>query len=107
MKPAKIHWLRRSKYRRWNGAATRKPEPRKQDRRAKPGTFYVVVFFPRIHGIPSAEICHHNLGTLAASKAAAISKFMDQIAQGEKWANYQRAGHRVRRVRITDLGDAA
>lgn len=80
---------------------------RKQDKRATTGEFYAVVFFPRIRGIGRASIdVWQVFGTLSNSPAAAKAKFMDGIRQGEKWATYARAGHRIRKVRITDLGDA-
>lgn len=80
---------------------------RKQDRRAIPGEGYAVIFFPRIHGIGKAAV--HTFGldkSLSRSPEAAISKFMDSIARSETWKSLSRAGHRVRKVRIVDLGDA-
>ena len=81
---------------------------KKQDRRAEPGEFYVVAFFPKIHGIGKASLCYiSHMETMAQSPTAAKIKFMDRIKQGEKWSTYARAGHRVRKIKVTDLGDAA
>lgn len=79
---------------------------RKQDRRASGDSGYAVVFFPRIKGIGRAHIHLYVRETLSYSPEAAVSKFMDQIARSETWAAYYKAGHRVRQIRLTDLGDA-
>lgn len=89
------------------GVVTKKPRLRKQDRRAKPGEMYAVIFFPRISSLGPAGIHFFEIsGTLAQSPEAARIRFMDRIKQGESWESYHKAGHRIRRVRITDLGDA-
>ena len=81
---------------------------RDQDREFVPGVMYAVVFFPKIEGIGKAT-WHgiHDVGTLARTPELAISKFMERITESETWETYHKAGHRVRRVRIADLGDAA
>ena len=90
------------------GIMTRKPRMKKQDRRAKSGEMYAVIFFPKITGLGKAQVNFYGLeGTLSQSPKAAIAKFMDRIKQGETWKTYSDAGHRVRRVRIVDLGDAS
>lgn len=84
-----------------------KMKPRKQDRRASPGEGYAVIFFPRYTRLGKAAV--HFFGverSLSNSPEAAISKFMDGIAKSETWQGMSKAGHRVRKVRITDLGDA-
>jgi hypothetical protein len=80
---------------------------RKQDKRARSAEGYAVVFFPRIHGIGKACIYMFGLDySLSRSPEAAISKFMDRIAGSETWVKMSKAGHRVRKVRVIDLGDA-
>jgi hypothetical protein len=88
------------------GIVNVKPLPRKQDKRFVSGEMYAVVFFPKINGIGNAQWWMDSTETLSRSPEAAISKFMDRIKLGEKWETYQKAGHRVRKVRIVDLGDA-
>jgi hypothetical protein len=81
---------------------------RAQDKRAEPGEFYAVVFFPRIHGIGNASLRFiSHMETLSQSPAAAKAKYLDRLAPGQKWADFVRAGHRIRKIRLTDLGDAA
>jgi hypothetical protein len=88
------------------GLLLKKPRMRKQDSKFKPGEFYAVVFFPKITRIGSATAAWPStIETLARSPEAAIVKFMDRIKQGESWETYHDAGHRGRRVKITDLGD--
>lgn len=88
------------------GALLTKPTRRKQDRRAKPLDGYAVVFFPKINGIGPASIWHSSsVETISQTPATAIAKHMDGILKGETWATYQRAGWRVRKIRITDLGE--
>jgi hypothetical protein len=80
---------------------------RKQDRRAKSDEMYAVVFFPKITGIGKAQIGFYSLrDTLSATPEAAKARFMDGIARGEKWETYHDAGHRIRRVKVIDMGDA-
>ena len=66
-----------------------------------------MIFFPKITGLMKASVDFYGLHkTLSQSPEAAIAKFMDSIKQGETWDTYQDAGHRVRKVKISDLGDA-
>lgn len=89
------------------GVTYKRPKLRAQDKRAKPNTMYAVVFFPKINSLGPAKIYFYQLReTLSQSPEAARVRFMDKIRQGEKWATYADAGHRVRKIRITDLGDA-
>ena len=88
------------------GIVTRKPRLKKQDKRFKPGEFYAVVFFPKITGLGPATAKFPSLmETLAQSPEAAITKFLDKIAQSQTWETYYDAGHRVRKVKVMDLGD--
>lgn len=80
---------------------------RKQDKRARSDTGYAVVFFPRIKGIGRAHIHMYVRETLSYSPEAAISRFMDKIARSDTWATYFKAGHRVRKLKVLDLGDAS
>jgi hypothetical protein len=79
---------------------------RKQDKRATGDTAYAVVFFPRIKGIGRAHVDMYIRETLSRSPEAAISRFMDRIARSETWKTYYRAGHKVRKIKLSDLGDA-
>jgi len=84
---------------------------REQDAVAEPWEGYVVAFFPKIEGIGSARVSYAGPPhTLAQTPEAAISKFMDGVCStgpgSSDWAGYHDAGHRVRKVRIIDLGDA-
>lgn len=89
------------------GLLTTKPKLRKQDKRAKSKEGYAVVFFPKITQLGAAAIWHREVAeTFSQSAEAAQAKFMDGIKQGETWETYHDAGHRVRRVRVIDLGDA-
>ena len=89
------------------GIVTRKPRRRIQDKRAKSVEGYAVVFFPKITGIGKAHIGWGGIPrALAQTPEAAIVKFMDGIARNEKWPTYQHAGHRVRKIKILDMGDA-
>lgn len=105
-KPGKLHMLDRKKH--GIGGATYKfPAPRKQDKRAKSEEYYVVAFFPKFQFGMKASIGFFDLrSTISASPDAAVVRFMDGIRQGEKWSDYAKAGHRVRKVRVVDLGDA-
>ena len=89
-----------------SGIVLRKPRMRKQDKRAKSCEMYTVVFFPKITGIGTAQVSFYGLETLSQSPEAAKAKFMDRIAKSETWKTYAHAGHRVRRVKVLDLGDA-
>lgn len=83
-----------------------------EDKKAKPADFYAVVFFPQYEGVKKtlgkAQVDFWGIEeTLANSPEAAKVKFMDGMQQGEKWSTYQKSGHRVRKIRISDLGNAA
>ncbi len=89
------------------GLVLRKPRKRKQAKRAKSAEMYAVVFFPKITGIGPAHVDFYGVRTtLANSPEAAKVLFMDRIAKGEKWKRYAEAGHRVRKIKVLDLGDA-
>lgn len=89
------------------GLVLRKPRMRKQDRRFKSSEYYAVVFFPKITGLGKADAGWPNTAeTLSRSPEAAKAKFMDHIAKSETWGTYEHAGHKIRRVKIVDLGDA-
>ncbi len=89
-----------------SGIVPWKPRMRKQDKRAKPAEMYAVVFFPKITSIGPAQVDFYGVRTtLANSAEAAKTLFMDRIAKGEKWKTYHEAGHRIRKIRISDLGD--
>lgn len=82
-------------------------KPRKQDRRALAGEGYAVVFFPKYTKLGKAHLHFFGIDrSFSRSPEAAISKFMDGIARSETWKQMARAGHRVRKVKIIDLGDA-
>lgn len=84
-----------------------KPKERKQDNRATSCEGYAVIFFPKITGIGKANMwMWRTVETVSQTPEAAIIKFMDKIKKGEKWETYYDAGHRVRKVRLVDLGDA-
>ena len=89
------------------GVLRRKPRMRKQDKRAQSAEMYAVVFFPKITGIGKAMIWPNDIAqTLANTPETAIARFMDKIAKSETWETYHDAGHRVRKVKVMDLGDA-
>lgn len=82
------------------------PRYRKQDKRAKSFECFAVVFFPRVRGLWRAAIYQDVFDKLAQTPAAARAKFLDGLAPLQSWRQYHRAGHRIRRIKITDLGDA-
>lgn len=88
-----------------HGIVLTEPKLREQDKEALPEEGYIVVFFPKIDCLGPAQIGFLNR-TLSQSAEAARVKFMDRIVPGQTWETYAHAGHRVRRVRIIDLGDA-
>jgi hypothetical protein len=89
------------------GVLPEEPAFREQDATAEPVEHYAVVFFPKITGIGHADLRWPSvLETLSRTPDAAICKFLDRLVHGKKWETYHDAGHRVRRVLITDLGDA-
>lgn len=88
-----------------------KPTPRTEDRRAKSWEGYAVIFFPQYKIGWKAQVGFNETEeTLSQTAEAARIKYADRIGGAEKpdkkWKDYHRAGHRVRRVRIIDLGPA-
>ena len=84
---------------------------RKEDRRAAPWEGYAVIFFPQYNiGIKASVGFSSTEETLSQTAEAARVKFADRIGgkdhPDKKWKGYHKAGHRVRRVRIIDLGPA-
>lgn len=103
----KIEWVALDWKKHGVGGAVRGPlKYREQDKRATSDAGYAVVFFPRIKGIGRAHLHMYLRETLSHSPQAAVTKFMDRIARSETWATYFKAGHRVRKIKLTDLGDA-
>jgi hypothetical protein len=89
------------------GITSRKPEMRRQDAEALPAEGYAVVFFPKLTTFGQAMMNFPRISeTFSQTPEAAIVKFMDGIIKSEKWETYFDAGHRVRKVRVIDLGDA-
>lgn len=96
--PKGIGGVVRSKYR---------PKLRKQDKEFEAIDLYAVVFFPRLDHLGPATPYFHDLNNkLAQTPEAAIAKFMDGMAPGQNWEDYKRAGHKVRKIRISDGGPA-
>lgn len=86
-------------------------KPRKEDKKAKAWEGYAVVFFPQYELGFKASIGFHDTNrTLSQTAEAARVKYSDHIggneSPDEKWKTYHKAGHRVRKVRIIDLGPA-
>lgn len=91
---------------RLGGLLIKKPKLRKQDRRAKAVEMYLVAFFPRFTGIGRAAIWHTQAAhDLASSPETAIAKHMDCMAAEHTWDKARKAGWRLRRVKIIDMGD--
>ena len=89
------------------GIVTEEPKFKEQDAEAAPMDGYAVVFFPKITVVGNASLDYPRVkDTLSQTPEAAIAKFMDELAKSCKWETYHDAGHRVRKVRIIDLGDA-
>lgn len=88
------------------GIVKGEPVLREQDEQAIAEEFFAVVFFPRLELLGPARVNFFGLH-LSQSREAAIVKFLDSMALEQTWEEYERAGHKVRRVRVTDLGDAA
>jgi len=91
------------------GITKRMPKPRKQDNRARAWEGYAVVFFPQYEiGFKATVGFHQTLDTLSQTPEAARVRFADNIGGAEspdvKWKEYHKAGHRVRKVRVIDLG---
>lgn len=87
------------------------PKKRKQDRRALPWEGYVVEFFPQYRLGWKAQLGFNSaIETLSKTPEAARVRYADSIGGAEhpakKWDTYYQAGHRVRRVRLIDLGPA-
>lgn len=106
MKQRKMYQLNQKKHG-VGGVTFTNPKPRKQDRRAISSEGYAVIFFPKVYGIGKADVDMFGLDrSLSSSPEAARVKFLDGLAKGERWSSYEKAGHRVRKVRIMDMGDA-
>jgi hypothetical protein len=88
------------------GVVKEKPNMKEQDSEFEPAVFYAVVFFPKIDSLGPATFYQTKIHTLSQSPEAAKMKFMDGILKGETWETYEDAGWRVRKVQISDLGDA-
>lgn len=89
------------------GIVHKEPKMQEQDQFALPTEGYAVAFFPKIDCLGPAMLSWPRVEqTFSQTPEAAIAKFMDGIVKGEKWETYQEAGHRVRRLCVTDLGDA-
>lgn len=93
------------------GLSPHTPKRRKEDRRAAPWEGYAVIFFPQYEiGQKAAVGFYGTAATLSQTAEAARVKFADSIGGKEspdkKWAEYHKAGHRVRRIKIVDLGPA-
>jgi hypothetical protein len=93
------------------GLTTTKPKRRKEDRRAKSWEGYAVVFFPQVELSFKAQVGFMGtVETLSQTAEAARVKYADKIggpdSPDKKWTEYQVAGHRVRRVKIIDMGPA-
>lgn len=94
-----------------SGLSPYMPKPRKQDRRAKAWEGYSVVFFPQYRLGWKAHIGYHDtLQHMSQTPEAARVRFADKIggdkSPAQKWKNYYRAGHRVRKIKIIDMGPA-
>lgn len=110
--PVKRKWYHLDPKKHGLGGVTHlKPVKRKPDRRASPWEGYAVIFFPQYKVGFKAQVGFQSTNdTLSQTAEAARVRFADNIG-GEgspdlKWAEYHLAGHRVRRVRIVDLGPA-
>ena len=89
-----------------SGVTFKPPKMRPQHKRAKPVKGYAVVFFPKVSTLPTTEIWGRDIReTFAATPNAAKVKFMDRLSKSCKWKQYHEAGHRIRKVKIIDLGD--
>lgn len=87
------------------------PKPRKEDRRARSWEGYAVIFFPQYDiGFKAIVGFHDTDSTISQTPEAARVRFADSIggkdSPDKKWATYYKAGHRVRRIKIIDLGPA-
>lgn len=91
------------------GVVTKEPEMREQDAEFEPSDYYAVVFFPKITGIGKAQVWFHQIApTISCSPEAAKAKFMDRpksVKEALSWEQYEEAGWKIRKIRISDLGD--
>ena len=77
---------------------------RKQDRRAKPLEMYAVAWFPKYTRLGPARLTHWQaIPSMAHTPELAIAKFLDGTPN--KWDSLYEAGWRVRRVKLSDIGD--
>ena len=89
------------------GIVLEEPKLQEQDKEALPVEYYAIAFFPKITGLGQATLGWPNTReTIARTPEAAITKFMDKLHKDCTWEQYHDAGHRVRKIRIIDLGDA-
>lgn len=83
------------------------PRRQRQATEFEPREFYACVFFPKYTNLgPAAPLKHTLVETLSTSREAAIIKFMDRGITGETWKQYQNAGWKVRKIKVSDLGPA-
>lgn len=101
-KPKKFYTLNHKKHG-IGGVSSIKPTQRKQDRRAKTSVRYAMVFFPKIDGIGPATLDWDVLLTMRPESAPVV--FMDRIAPSEQLKTYKAAGWRLRKIKLTDMGD--
>jgi hypothetical protein len=88
------------------GLVCKEPEFREQDAEALPVEGYAVIFFPKISGLGRATMAFYSAErTFSQTPEAAITKFLDGLSKGQTWETYADAGHKVRRVKMIDLGD--
>lgn len=80
---------------------------REQDKVAEPHEYFAVVFFPKIDLSFKASLEGLRLqDTISNSSVAAVTKFIDGMRSGGTWEKYENSGWRIRRILVTDLGDA-
>ena len=83
------------------------PKQSKRAARARPVEAYCAIFMPVDHRWKDLRIRHYDmLCTLSFSPAVAKARFLDRLPPGEKWIGYARAGWRIRRIAIKDMGGA-
>lgn len=88
-----------------SGVVLKKPRMKKQAKHFKSGEFYAAVFFPKITGIGDALLGWRLMETLSHTPEAAKAKYMDRIVKSETWETYEDAGWKIRKVKVSDLGD--
>jgi len=84
-------------------------QPVRKTKRAKPLEGYVVAFFmlPEVGKREPLILPHTVRETLSTTPQMARLKWCDNVHGGTKsWRSYARAGHRIRKIKIIDLGDA-